>query len=174
MKYTKSWYFAALAAIAVLGTAIPPAAAAPSTIETRGLIRTKLVREPATSTTSSTTFTNLHVTTIEIPAAIEAGIIRARFTAESGCSGNVDGSCSVRVLVNGVELLPAVSANYAFDSNNNTAQGPTNLEGHAVERSSKLLPAGIYEVRLQGRTSNAAITFSLDDWHLSLEVLEAL
>jgi len=46
------------------------------------------------------------------------------------------------------------------------------MEGHALERSSLwILPPGMYDVRVQISVDNAAVNFTVDDWHLVLELL---
>jgi hypothetical protein len=126
--------------------------------------------------TTSTAWVDLagsgvHVT---VPSGTQR-LINARFTAESMCHGPNSGWCSVRIVYANAatggligELNPASAINYAFDSD---TAGTTNdvYEGNAMERSIRL-GAGSYIVKVQYAVTSNTIQFSLDDWHLAVEV----
>jgi hypothetical protein len=173
MKRAKSWCLSAFAAALVASSMAVPASAAPTVIDTRESYYSRNVRERVSTKTNSTVWVKLYGTTITIPAAIEKSVVRARFTAESLCESlAVPGICSVRVLFNGVELEPASGLDYAFDSTDNGTESTNSMEGHALERTSySYYPPGMYPVEVQISVDNAAVNFTVDDWHFVLELL---
>lgn len=115
-------------------------------------------------------------------AAVIAGngtLVTLRFTAESQCAGGGTdpGWCGVRILVDGVEALPA-PADYAFDSTNSGEDGAASWEGHAMDRHICIANPGgavrFVPVQVQWRvfSSDGDTTppsFRLDDWTLTIE-----
>jgi hypothetical protein len=131
--------------------------------------------ETAASVTNSTTFVDLPgaTATVSVPTG-RTELFNARFTAESNCTRAVyaPGWCSTRIVAQRigvipvpppVELSPASGLDYAFDS-----VATDQHEGHAMERSLRL-GAGTYVIKVQRAVTNAAIQFTLDDWHLAVE-----
>jgi hypothetical protein len=131
--------------------------------------------ETAASVTNSTTFVDLPgaAVTVSVPTD-RTELFNARFTAESNCTRAVfaPGWCSTRIVAQRigvipvpppVELAPASGLDYAFDS-----VATDQHEGHAMERSLRLR-AGTYVIKVQRAVTNAAIQFTLDDWHLAVE-----
>jgi hypothetical protein len=104
---------------------------------------------------------------VTIPASIDQALIVARFSGESLCAGLSSGFCSVRIIVDGVEMIPADASTYAFDGPGN---GDDSLGGNSVERTSSILLAGRHTVTVQGAALNGATQFGIDDWQLTLEV----
>jgi hypothetical protein len=113
--------------------------------------------------------------TLTVPNG-QTRLFNARFTAESICAGTVMGQCNARIVASGpggvVELDPA-NADYAFDSVGVSAAVTDNngdrMEGNAMERS-KRLGAGSWSIRVQRAVSDPRLTFTLDDWHLAVEM----
>jgi hypothetical protein len=115
---------------------------------------------------------------ITIPSATR-GLILARYSAESVCyttSANVNGNwCSVRIMLYSasagttVEMDPAAGVDFAFDSTNNGNDKSSSWEGHSMDRSAGPLPAGIYRVFAQYRTTNSTVVIRVDDWSLTVE-----
>ena len=109
--------------------------------------------------------------TVSVPAG-QSRLISAAFTAESQCSGNGSGYCSVRIIATNVatggtvELNPASGLDYAFDSDQGGSAQDL-WEGHAMDRSIRL-PGGTYRIRVQRRVTVNTVTFRLDDWHLAV------
>jgi hypothetical protein len=106
-------------------------------------------------------------------------LVTARFAAESQCAGGGSdfGWCGIRILIDGVESLPA-PADFAFDSTNNGAEGTGSWEGHAMERHLCVRnPTGavrIAPVQVQWRvfSTDGDVTppeFRLDDTSLTIE-----
>lgn len=94
----------------------------------------------------------------------------ARYSAESLCQGTA-GWCPVRIVVflpTGalVELDPVVSTDFAFDS-----ASTDQFEGHAIERTSQLFPAGTYRIQVQGAAIFGATSLRLDDQTLVVEAV---
>jgi hypothetical protein len=177
MRRVKYWRLSAFAAALVTSLSAAPASAL-TKVTTGGVIATQSSSETTASTTISVPWVNLYSTTIEVPND-KFAYLRARFTAESLCFGG-PGFCRVRILygIPGAapkELEPANGNNYAFDSTDNGSKPAINsMQGHALERTSReSLPPGNYQVTVQYSVStNAAINFTLDKWHLALDLLE--
>jgi hypothetical protein len=176
MKRAKSWYLSALAGALVASSVVLPASAL-IVVNTKSIISTQSASERASFATGNTVWTNLYTTNITVPAGQEGAYLRARFTAESSCTGGV-GFCRVRIYVINaagalVELEPASGNDYAFDSTDNGTATPHSAQGHAMERTSKeALPPGVYQVGVDvSVNTNAGINFTLDDWHFALELL---
>jgi hypothetical protein len=123
--------------------------------------------------TSSTSFVDLpgSSTAISVPGPGNARIL-ARFSAESACFGGV-GWCSVRILVDGVEMDPVVGTDFAFDSTNGGADTATSWESHSMDRSRIVGPGNhtvvVQRAVVEGSTTN---TFRLDDWSLTIEQVQ--
>jgi hypothetical protein len=137
-------------------------------------MQTRAVGETAATTRTSTTWAN--VPGASIPISIpQPGFLLARFAAETACFAPNDGSCAVRLMVNGVQMNPASGIDFALDSTNNGGDLNTSREGHAMERFTHCLPAGNYLVTAQwaSRTNGAVVpTFRLDDWTLVVEHID--
>jgi hypothetical protein len=174
MQYLKSWGLSALAAAAAVSLALP--AAALTVVNTKGLHSTHNAGEQASFTTNSVAWVNLYSTNITVPNGAGSLYLRARFTAESLCTG-ITGICRVRIVYgNGMvpltELEPASGLDFAFDSTDSGAESANSAEGHAIERHAKwILPPGIYQVTVQVSVDDPFVTFTVDDWHLALELL---
>jgi hypothetical protein len=133
------------------------------------------VAETDASSTSSTTW--VPVPGSDVPMTLSAsGLINARFTAESACTGAGSGWCSVRIVVYSAatssftELNPASGTDFAFDSD--TGGSADDLyESNAMERSIRL-PAGSYRFRVEYAVralTSDPVTSRLDDWHFAVE-----
>jgi hypothetical protein len=137
------------------------------------------------SSDGNSTFTNVGAWT-DLPHATlrmsvprgQFAYIAARFTAESNCravGAGADGYCSVRILVNNQEMLPAAGINYVFDAPDNGVSNPQSTfsyEGHALERSSVKLGAGVYTVKVQYRIVGTALEQWIGDWHFAAERID--
>ena len=115
-------------------------------------------------TTSSTSYNDLTgaVETIIVPTG-ETARLYVWFSAESKCTG-ITGSCTVRITVDGNEINPASGSDFAFDS-----AGGDGTEAHSMVRVSGTLTAGSHVVKVQGATTSAATTFTIDDWAMVIE-----
>jgi hypothetical protein len=130
---------------------------------TLGAKRLKIVHDTDPVSTMSGSFTMLKSTTITIPPSWTTGRLVARFSGESRCAGAAGGVCSIRLLVNGEQMLPKAGGDYAFDST-----GGIWLEASSVERLSLALAPGTYTVAVQGAVLNGATSFSIDDYALTV------
>jgi hypothetical protein len=166
-----------IAVTAIVAAGAFAASAAAILTPSAGTTQTQMsnVAESDPSTTSSTTWVPLPGS--DIPMTLFAsGLINARFTAESLCTGAGSGWCSVRVVVysaapgNFAELNPASGRDFAFDSDE-AGSADDLYESNAMERSLRL-PAGDYRFRVEyavtALTSNP-VTSRLDDWHFAVE-----
>ena len=163
-----------LAAVAtlILGTLQPLAAA--TTVSATTLRRVVAVRETVATTTSSTVWVNVPgaTATFTVPPLM-LDVFLARFTAESACYG-ATGWCSVRILLNGVEMAPAAASDFAFDSSDGNTETAASWESHAIERSQTYQTSTLaipVTLQVQYMVTNPAMTFRLDDWHFAVEQL---
>ncbi len=110
------------------------------------------------------TFTQLPgaSTTITVPSGQTARLI-ARFSGESRCTVSW---CSLRIVVDGTEMLPASGINFAFDSGDGADD---RFEGLAMDRTSKVLSAGTHTVKVEWALGGNNSSFWLDDWQLTVE-----
>jgi hypothetical protein len=165
----------AAAALAFTGAFAATAAAVFTSSTGKAQVQMSNAASTDASTTASTTWTP--VTGSDVPMTLTAsGLINARFTAESSCSGAGNGWCSVRIVVYSVatgmftELDPASGTDFAFDSD---AAGAADdmWESNAIERSVRL-PAGAYRFRVEQAVvpmSASTVSSRLDDWHFAVE-----
>lgn len=164
---------AAIAAATALALAAMAGTAAAVLSGSSGTSQIQIVNKTdnAPTSTNAVAWTNLPPGS-EISVTVPNGttrLVNARFTAESKCSsgGNL-GHCSVRIVAIGpagtIELDPVSGIDFAFDDDN--ADGPS---ARAVERSIRLGP-GVWRLVVQRAVTNAAIGFTLDDWHFAVEV----
>jgi hypothetical protein len=136
----------------------------------------KVYNKSDTSSFLTTSLAYVLVNHIQVEVTGPSKLITANFTAESTCqSGGAPQYCSIRLVARNkttlveTPLAPASDDDYAFDSVNQT--GEDWYEGHAVERSARL-PAGIYYIRVEALVTDASTVFSVDDWHLHVEVAQ--
>jgi hypothetical protein len=153
------------------------AATAAALTTSNGTTQTQMKNAAGTdaSTTSSTAWVT--VPGSAMPIALEArGLINARFTAESSCTGAGSGWCSVRIVVHSAatgdvtELDPASAKDFAFDSDE-AGSADDRYESNAMERSIRL-PAGLYRFRVERAVTAltaSPVTLRLDDWHFAVE-----
>jgi hypothetical protein len=127
-----------------------------------------VVTETNPSTSQSTSFADVPgaAVTITVPAG-KTQLVQARFTAESYCfwySGAAYQFCSLRVLADATEMLPNSGIDAAFDSN---GQFDDAWEGNSMERALVLGP-GMHRIKLQAAVTDPGISFTLDDWILTV------
>ncbi len=140
----------------------PGAASLPVTVTDRGL----------ESTFSTVNFQDIPSIQqiVTVPAGSQRRVI-ATFSAESRCRGDGETFCTVRILVDGVELLPATSADFAFDSSNGGAEDDFSWESHSFQRHSPNLPAGPHTVTVEARASSGA-DLRLDEMVLTTLIVD--
>ena len=123
---------------------------------------TKMIMQTSNAATvyTSPTFVPVTAATLGVPDATQ-GIIVATFTAESICTG---GSwCSVRIVCDGVELLPASGTDFAFNSPNDL------WKSLSVMRHSVRLGPGKYFCEVETAQVGGS-SHRLDDWAFKLEL----
>jgi len=145
-----------------LGMATPAVAAVTHTA--KAVTRITVVTENSPHSTSSTSFVDLPgaLVGINVPAG-KFQLVQVRFSGESYCFGSTTLAgnwCSIRILVDGVEMLPNVGSNFAFDSN---GAADDFWEGNAMERT-LVVRGGAHVIRAQWSVNNAGVSFGLDDW----------
>lgn len=122
----------------------------------------------ASATTTSTTFTDLPGAsyTFTVPAGSTAHVL-AFFSAESLCTGGAASDwCSVRILLDGTEMLPDSGLDFAFDASDGTASSDL-WEGNSMTRGILAVAAGTHTVKVQWAVVGTP-TFRLDDWLLTV------
>jgi opacity protein-like surface antigen len=137
------------------------------------------------SSDGNSTFTNVGAWTDLPNATLKMSVprgqfayIAARFTAESNCravGAGAYGWCSIRILVNNREMLPAAGIGYAFDTPDNSDISPQSTfsyESHALERSSVKLGPGVYTVKVQYRTVGDVLEQWIGDWHFTAKRID--
>lgn len=150
------------AALVALIAAVPAFAAVTHTA--KGIFKTIVVTETNAQSTNSTSYVNLPgaSATITVPAG-KIHLVNVRFSAESYCFGSTSDAgnwCSVRILVDGTEMLPNSGFDFAFNANGNADDF---WEGHAMERT-LVVGAGTHTVTVQWANTSSNLTFRLDDW----------
>jgi hypothetical protein len=126
------------------------------------------VTEDNAQTTTSTSYATVPgaTTRIRVPRGQRA-LISARFSAESECSGGAAANyCSVRVLIGRKQGHPRSGTDFAFDA---VGANTDYWESNSMERYRGPLRPGRYRVRVQWAVTDAATTFRLDDWTLSVQ-----
>lgn len=134
----------------------------------------KVVTSGSAQQTTSAAFIDLSgaSTTIDVPSGQTATIV-ARYTAESLCYGGGSGAwCSVRILLDGNEMQPAVGTDFAFDSTNGGNNTSANYGARAVIRVATGVAAGTHTVKVQWGGVAGTPTFRLDDWALDVSAVK--
>lgn len=87
----------------------------------------------------------------------------AEFSAESYCDLGTAGVnwCSVRIVIDGAEMLPASGENFAFDS---VATSNDYWESHSMIRYAADVGPGQHTFQVQAKTNGADTYFAVDDW----------
>jgi hypothetical protein len=170
MRLLRSRTIKIVALTAAVTLAVPAALHATNTTNTGTPTKTRVVRgDTAVATIDgsqpATWFNVVGVTgSISVEANTTAFLL-ARVQGVQGCKGGPP--CMVRLLVDGVEMLPRHFSLTAF------ASGPVlNLE-----RSTMPLDPGTHTVRLQATSSDLSFckaapppcAYSLSSWHLTIE-----
>ena len=130
-----------------------------------------------TKTTSFSTNSLAYVTIPNASATVFVptnGMVRARFSGESTCGGetNTAGICSMRINTTGAVLNPKSGLDFAFDSfPPNACCLDTTPEAHSMEWVSDPLTQGSYTFTARIAVTNSNVSFVVDDWTFSVEVL---
>lgn len=104
---------------------------------------------------------------ITVPAA-QTGFIVATFTSESNCTGSPGGWCNIIINCDGVQTLPAVGTDFAFDSVGTTSSG-NNFHSLSVTRRTNAVTGGNHSCEVRENLVNGATSFRLDDWTFQFE-----
>lgn len=153
------------AALVALTVAAPAFAAVTHT--GKAIFKTTVITETNSQFTTSTSFVSLPgaSASITVPAG-KKHLVNIRFSAESRCSGSAASAwCSVRILANGVEMLPNSGTDFAFDANNGSVDDF--WESNAMERT-LVLAEGTYNITVEYSALFSGLTFRLDDWTMAV------
>jgi hypothetical protein len=111
------------------------------------------------------------VVTMDVPPGATR-IFLATFSAEAACFGTPAGWCQARILIGGVEALPAAGVDFAFDSNDAGTANSASWEARSMQRyrritntSSVPMPVPIV---VQRTTTDVGISLRTDDWALTV------
>jgi hypothetical protein len=144
-----------------------PATDAGNTISCGRDRRTVVVTEEVATRVSSPGFIPVAGATATV--STHADCIIVTFSAESACFGDqndFNDFCFVRVLDNGTPMSPTGEDFFAFDSENLTTQS------HAHQWASRVTAGGAHTITLEQRTDGGSTSFWLDDWTLTVAILE--
>jgi hypothetical protein len=119
--------------------------------------------------TNSTTFTQLTGGNVTIPAG-QTGYLEVTFSGESACTGAAGSWCTLRVMVDGVEIHPIVGTNFAFDSVGTS--GADLWESNSIQRISNRIGAGSHFIEVEWAVVGTA-SFAIDDWLFHVEYWRA-
>lgn len=118
-----------------------------------------------TNSTADTTWYDLPTATTTVDLPYAAGLLTARFTAESMCTGG--DYASIRILLDGTELTPASETDQAFDSSDGATETAFSWESHAMERFTTDVVSGSHTVTVQW--NSGCTEFRIDDWSLVVD-----
>jgi hypothetical protein len=169
---TAAFLAGALTIVAAVALSTPPGV---SRVNAGAVKKVAVARGSDTATTTSDTWVNLPgaAVNIKVPSGQKALLI-ATFSGESICSGGVVADeCDVRIMFGTKQGKPgpaAPNSGAAFDSVGTS--GADYREMHAIQRSLGPLGPGTYTVKVQWQTC-CGTTFTLDDWHLTVESFKA-
>lgn len=126
---------------------------------TNGINNVRIKTETTSFSTDSETWVDLPGAqfNMAVPGGLQKTFI-AQFSAESNCTGSA--YCSVRILMDGAEMDPAVGIDFAFDS---AADADDHYEGHSMTRVGGPVGPGQHSFNVQVRVVSAT-DFWLDDW----------
>jgi archaellum component FlaF (FlaF/FlaG flagellin family) len=155
-----------LTVVALVALTVAAPAFASVTQTGKAVFKTTVVTETIATFTTSTGYVSLPgaSASITVPAG-KKQLVSVRFSAESQCVGSVNSWCSVRIVANGVEMLPNQGTDFAFDASNGSLDDF--WESNAVERT-LVLPGGTYTISVEYMVRASGLTFRLDDWTMAV------
>src|SRR4051794_39709761 len=142
-----------------------------------GITHIEVVTNTNSFNTNSLAYVNVPFATgtVSVPTN---GMVRARFSGESLCGGetNSPAKCTMQVkAVGGAAANPKSGTDFAFDSfAANLCCTDTSPEAHSMEWISDHLAQGTYTFQVKIAVTDANISFTVDDWTYSLEVIPAV
>ncbi len=135
------------------------AIAATNSFQSKGINNVRVKTDTNAYSTSSTSWVSLPggSVALSVPNGKQKLFI-AEFDAESYCQSG-SGWCSVRILVDGIEMHPASGGDFAFDS-----VDTDRYESHAMTRTYGPMGPGQHTFQVQLKVNDAATQFRVDDW----------
>jgi hypothetical protein len=112
--------------------------------------------------TTNTAYVTIPALTVNASVPVGGGRLLATFSGETVCSGPT-GYCTLRILVDGVEMNPVVGTDFAFDSTDNGNETVGSWEAHSIQRYTELLGAGPHTISVQVASTINPTTFRVDD-----------
>lgn len=129
---------------------------------TNGVNNIRIKSQTSPWTTQSDTYVQVTGATFDMAVPNnQTKTFIAEFTAESWCDGADAGYCSVRILMDGNEMTPAVGSDFAFDSD---GVGNDKWESHTVTRYVSGVGPGLHTFSVEALSTQTATDFRLDDW----------
>ncbi|MGH2683124.1 MAG: hypothetical protein ACRDIX_07815 [Actinomycetota bacterium] len=162
---TSTFVLAAVVGVLLVQAAFAGGGPTVTSVSGKGATRTKIIRSIQQQATSSATFVPIPgiATTISVPAGTRA-IIKVEFFARSFCFG-INPRCAVRIRIGGANAHPN-NWDLPFDAGESNND---HTEAHATQGSSNVLGTGSYTVRVQWKVDDAANSFSIDGFSMSVE-----
>jgi hypothetical protein len=116
---------------------------------------------------NSTTFINIAnaAATVTVPKGESIALVRFNAVTQCTSSTGVHGTCRLRVLIDGTQALPG-DIPVASDTD-------AGAETHGIEVSTGALAVGPHTVQVQARVSSSIMTFTVDDWHMTVMRIKA-
>ncbi len=162
---------AAVAAVVLVGTGVVVGAnvanAWQSTTYAGGVVSTTVVTEPA-GFVYYDTGTWQTIATVDVPTKEKFNYILARWSVSSRCRGTMQGFCTARILVNGVEAAPATGNVVTFDE----AGTYSAYKYLGFERVAQAKGSARVELQIWPRVTGAGtLAWDLAGWTFTVEAL---
>ena len=149
----------ALIAVALMASSAVAVSALATTHQSGKINNFKVASSKSASSTASTSYVAIPgaQVTMNVPAGKEKYFL-ATFTTESRCTGT-SGWCTVRILIDGVEMSPAVGTDFAFDTPGNS------YRSLSVTRVVGPVTSGTHTIKAEYALVGVNLTnFWVDDW----------
>jgi hypothetical protein len=164
---TRGSLFVWVSLLVAAWTLVPAAAEEPLSHQTQigaTMSARKVVVQTSTAATNYTSSSFVQVTAalVNVPPG-ENGYFLATFNAESRCLGEEGSWCSVRIICDGIELLPNSGLDFAFNS-----PGRSTWKSATIIRRSQLKTGGPHVCAVETLQVDGS-EHRLDDWIFVIE-----
>jgi hypothetical protein len=164
---TRGSLFVSVSLLVAAWTLVPAAAEEPLSHQRQigaSMGARKVVVQTSTAATNytSSSFVQVTAAVVAVPPG-ENGFFVATFNAESRCLGEEGSWCSVRIVCDGIELLPNSGVDFAFNS-----PGGSTWKSVTIIRRSQLKTAGSHVCAVETSQVDGS-EHLLDDWIFVIE-----
>ena len=165
---TRGSLFVCVSLLVAAWTLVPAAAVEPRSHQTQivaNMSARKVVVQTSTAATNYTSsdFVQVTAAVVDVPPG-ENGYFLATFNAESRCQGEEGSWCSVRIICDGIELLPNSGLDFAFNS-----PGGSTWKSASIIRRSQLKTGGSHVCAVETLQVDGRSEHLLDDWIFVIE-----